>query len=57
MKLKNEKELKLAEDKDLLSAKKIIRKFNETLKVKAHQRVCNVIVCNWLNKTIIQNGT
>lgn len=57
MKLKNEKELKLAEEKDPLSAKKIIREFNETLKVKAHQRVCNIIVCNWLNKTIIQNGT
>jgi len=57
MKLKNEKELKLAEEKDPLSAKKIIREFNETLKVKAHQRVCNVIVCNWLNKTILQNGT
>lgn len=57
MKLKNEKELKLAEEKDSLSAKKIIREFNETLKVKAHQRVCNIIVCNWLNKTIIQNGT
>lgn len=57
MKLKNEKELKLAEEKDPLSAKKIIREFNETLKAKAHQRVCNVIVCNWLNKTILQNGT
>jgi len=55
--LKNEKELKLAEEKDPLSAKKIIQNFNETLKVKAHQRVCNVIVCNWLNKTILQNGT
>lgn len=57
MKLQNEKELKLAEEKDPLSAKKIIQNFNETLKVKTHQRVCNVIVCNWLNKTIIQNGT
>ncbi|WP_353166733.1 hypothetical protein [Empedobacter brevis] len=55
--LQKEKEIKLTEQKDPLIAKKIIRNFNETLKLKAHQRVCNIIVCNWLYKTIIQNGT
>lgn len=55
--LQNEKELKMKEEKDSLIVKKIIREFNETLKVKAQQRVCNVIVCNWLNKTVIPNGT
>ncbi|QHC84952.1 hypothetical protein AS589_09305 [Empedobacter brevis] len=55
--LQKEKELKLTEQNDPLIAKKIIRNFNETLKLKAHQRVCNIIVCNWFYKTIIQNGT
>ncbi|MDM1547402.1 hypothetical protein HX096_05950 [Empedobacter falsenii] len=55
--LQDEKELKMKEEKDPLIVKKIIRDFNESLKVKAYQRVCNVIVCNWLNKTILQNGT
>ena len=50
--MEEEKELKMKEEKDPLIVKKIIREFNESLKVKAHQRVCNMIVCNWLSKTI-----
>ncbi|MEG0929880.1 MAG: hypothetical protein RSD53_05830 [Algoriella sp.] len=50
--MEEEKDLKSKEEKDPLIVKKIIREFNESLKVKAHQRVFNVIVCNWLSKTI-----
>lgn len=54
--MEEEKDLKSKEEKDPLIVKKIIREFNESLKVKAHQRVFNIIVCSWLYKTKIKTN-
>ncbi len=53
LKLQNDK--KNNDENDKIRLKKIIQNQKLSFEVLVKQRVYNIIVCNWLNKTIIQN--